>query len=105
MVRTRSSQALSKPMTRSAPRRSTIVACMPCMSMMSRTTRSRCAQLAIELQERLLRLARGARPEADLIVTQIDDRFDDRMRPFLGADTAALLPVAAQIIPPVQQPW
>lgn len=55
------------------------------------------ASLALELQQRFLRLAREVRPDADLVVTQIDDRFDDRMRPFLGADTAALLPVVERL--------
>ena len=53
--------------------------------------------LALELQQRFLRFARGVLPQAELIVTQIDDRFDDRMRPFLGADTAALLPVVESL--------
>ncbi len=55
------------------------------------------AGLALELQERFLALVRESLPDSDLVVTQIDDRFDDRMRPFLGADTAALLPVAERL--------
>jgi hypothetical protein len=55
------------------------------------------ASLALELQQRFLRFVRKLSPKADLIVTQIDDRFDDRMRPFLGADTAALLPLAEEL--------
>ena len=55
------------------------------------------AGLALELQARFLRLARKLAPRSDLVVTQIDDRFDDRMRPFLGADTAALLPLAEEL--------
>ncbi len=53
--------------------------------------------LALELQQQLLRFVRKLSPQADLIVTQIDDRFDDRMRPFLGADVAALLPLAEEL--------
>jgi hypothetical protein len=52
------------------------------------------AGLALRLQQRWLELIRAELPEADVAVTQIDDRFDDRMREFLGADTAALLPLA-----------
>ncbi len=52
------------------------------------------ARLALRLQQEWLELIRAALPAADLAVTQIDDRFDDRMRELLGADTAALLPLA-----------
>jgi hypothetical protein len=52
------------------------------------------AGLALRLQQRWLELIRAELPGADVAVTQIDDRFDDRMREFLGADTAALLPLA-----------
>jgi hypothetical protein len=52
------------------------------------------AGLALSLQQRWLELIRAELPEADVAVTQIDDRFDDRMRELLGADTAALLPLA-----------
>jgi hypothetical protein len=52
------------------------------------------AGLALRLQEQWLKLIRSELPDADVAVTQIDDRFDDRMREFLGADTAALLPLA-----------
>ncbi|MEZ5363969.1 MAG: hypothetical protein R2748_16920 [Bryobacterales bacterium] len=55
------------------------------------------ANLALELQERYLGFARKLLPRTDLVVTQIDDRFDDRMRPFLGADTAGLLPLAEEL--------
>jgi hypothetical protein len=55
------------------------------------------ADLAVELQGRFLRYLRKLAPHAHLVVTQIDDRFDDRMRPFLGADTAALLPLAEEL--------
>ncbi len=52
------------------------------------------AELTLSLQRRWIELLRKTRPEADLVVTQIEDRFDDRMRDFLGADAAALLPLA-----------
>ena len=55
------------------------------------------ANLAVELQRRFLLYLRKLAPQAHLVVTQIDDRFDDRMRPFLGADTAALLPLAEEL--------
>ena len=55
------------------------------------------ARIVLELQTRFLRFVRKVAPKADLIVTQIDDRFDDRMRPFLGADAAALLPLAEEL--------
>src|SRR5690606_6069050 len=34
---------------------------------------------------------RAALPEGDIVVTQIDDQFDPRMRELLGADAAKLL--------------
>ena len=49
------------------------------------------ADLALELQRRWLRVIRETTPELDIVITQIDDRFDTRMREYLGADTAALL--------------
>jgi hypothetical protein len=52
------------------------------------------AALALRLQQRCLDLIREELPNADVAVTQIDDRFDNRMREFLGADAAALLPFA-----------
>jgi len=54
------------------------------------------ARLALDLQLQWLDLLRETLPEADLVVTQIDDRFDKNMREYLGADTAALLPFAAK---------
>jgi hypothetical protein len=36
-------------------------------------------------------------PQADIVVTQIDDRFDTRMREYLGADTTALIPLANEL--------
>ncbi len=54
------------------------------------------AQLALDLQKRLLELVRATAPELDLVVTQIDDRFDTRMREYLGVDAGALLALAGQ---------
>lgn len=50
------------------------------------------ASLARRLQLHWLQAARRWRPDLDLVLTHIDDRFDSRMRDYLGADTAALLP-------------
>lgn len=50
------------------------------------------AGLARRLQVQWLEAARRWRPDLDLVLTHIDDRFDTRMRDHLGADTAALLP-------------
>jgi len=55
------------------------------------------AGTALELQKRWLRFIRATLPEAGLVVTQIDDRFDPGMRYLLGADTAALLPFADEL--------
>ena len=49
------------------------------------------AGLAGRLQARWLEAARRWRPELDLVLTHIDDRFDTRMRDHLGADAAAAL--------------
>ncbi len=54
------------------------------------------AGLALRLQQQWIEVVRDARPELDLALTQIDDRFDTRMREYLGADAAALLPLAEQ---------
>ncbi len=54
------------------------------------------ACLVLRLQKQFLQVIRSAAPSLDLVVTQIDDRFDGRMREFLGADTSALLPLAEQ---------
>ncbi len=54
------------------------------------------AELALRLQRRFLALLGARRPRPHLTVTQIDDRFDPRMRELLGADTAALLALAAE---------
>jgi hypothetical protein len=50
------------------------------------------AALARRLQLHWLEAARRWRPDLDLVLTHIDDRFDTNMRDYLGADTAALLP-------------
>ena len=55
------------------------------------------AELALELQRRWLEVLADVKPQAHLVVTQIEDRFDDRMRDFLGADAAALLPLAEKL--------
>lgn len=49
------------------------------------------AELALRLQREWLQFLRATLPQADLVVTQIDDRFDPRMRELLGADAGALL--------------
>lgn len=57
------------------------------------------AGLAAGLQRRwLAALAeeREAKPHLDLVLTHIDDRFDETMRDRLGADAARLLPVAQE---------
>lgn len=55
------------------------------------------AGLALDLQKQWLRFIRATLPDAGLVVTQIDDRFDPGMRYLLGADTAALLPFAEEL--------
>jgi hypothetical protein len=52
------------------------------------------AGLALRLQQHWLGIIRETLPEADLVVTQIDDQFDPRMRELLGADAAKLLDAA-----------
>jgi hypothetical protein len=49
------------------------------------------AALARRLQEHWLDRARRWRPDLDLALTHIDDRFDTRMKENLGADSAAAL--------------
>lgn len=49
------------------------------------------AELALRLQQHWLEIIRETLPEADVVVTQIDDQFDPRMRELLGADAAKLL--------------
>jgi hypothetical protein len=36
---------------------------------------------------------RGSRPDLDVVLTHVDDRFDTRMRDLIGADAAGLLPL------------
>ena len=55
------------------------------------------ATLAGRLQEHWLSAVRAWRPDLDLALTHIDDRFDTRMRESLGADAAALLPLAERL--------
>ena len=54
------------------------------------------ARLVLRLHKQFLQVIRSAFPDLDLVVTQIDDRFDRRMREFLGADSSALLSLAEQ---------
>jgi hypothetical protein len=49
------------------------------------------ADLALRLQRHWLQVIRAALPDADVVVTQIDDQFEPRMRELLGADAAKLL--------------
>ncbi|HZU29248.1 MAG TPA: hypothetical protein VFA04_27245, partial [Bryobacteraceae bacterium] len=39
---------------------------------------------------------RRTRPDLDLVLTHVDDRFDTRMHDLIGADAAAVLPMLAQ---------
>jgi hypothetical protein len=39
---------------------------------------------------------RATRPDLDLVLTHVDDRFDTRMHDLIGADAAAVLPMLAQ---------
>jgi hypothetical protein len=52
--------------------------------------------LTLLLQEEWLKSLRTRHPELDLMVTQIDDRLDPRMKEYLGADAASLLPLTEQ---------
>ena len=52
------------------------------------------AELALRLQRSYLELIRSSHSQLDIVVTQIDDRFDTRMRELLGADTSGLLRLA-----------
>ena len=54
------------------------------------------SDLTLRLQREWLELLRGGHPDMDLMVTQIDDRLDPRMKEYLGADAASLLPLAEQ---------
>jgi hypothetical protein len=51
------------------------------------------AGLARRLQEHWLGAIRRWNPGLDLVLTHIDDRFDSRMREYLGADAASVLPL------------
>ena len=51
-------------------------------------------ELALRLQRSYLELIRSNHSQLDIIVTQIDHRFDTRMRELLGADTSGLLRLA-----------
>ncbi len=54
------------------------------------------AELARGIQEEWLgemETARRSKPDLDIVLTHVDDRFDPRMRDALGADTAAVLPL------------
>ncbi len=53
-------------------------------------------ELALRLQRQWLDFIRRTLPGADLVVTQIDDRFEPNMRELLGADAAALLALPEQ---------
>ena len=54
------------------------------------------AELTLRLQRSYLELIRSNHPRLDIVLTQIDDRFDTRMRELLGADTSKLLPLAEE---------
>lgn len=54
------------------------------------------AELALRLQKDWLQIIRDTLPQTDIVVTQIDDQFDPRMRELLGTDAAKLLDVADQ---------
>jgi hypothetical protein len=51
------------------------------------------AGLAHRLQAQWIEALREWRPDLDLVLTHIDDRYDARMREFLGADAAGVLPL------------
>jgi len=54
------------------------------------------AELARRIQEEWLGemdAARRSKPDLDIVLTHVDDRFDPRMRDALGADSAAVLPL------------
>ena len=55
------------------------------------------ASLAGRLQEHWLAAARHWRPDLDVALTHIDDRFDTRMRENLGADAARVLPLLSRL--------
>jgi hypothetical protein len=54
------------------------------------------ATLARRMQEKWIaeiEAMRAAKPHLDLVLTHVDDRFDNRMRDLIGADAASLLPM------------
>jgi len=54
------------------------------------------AALARRMQEKWIaeiEAMRAAKPHLDLVLTHVDDRFDNRMRELIGADAASLLPL------------
>jgi hypothetical protein len=54
------------------------------------------ASLARRMQEQWiaeLETIRGTRPDLDLVLTHVDDRFDSGMKDAIGADAAAILPL------------
>jgi hypothetical protein len=54
------------------------------------------ATLARRMQEKWIAEIEGMRaskPHLDLVLTHVDDRFDNRMRELIGADAASLLPM------------
>ncbi|HYM11750.1 MAG TPA: hypothetical protein VEU62_13525 [Bryobacterales bacterium] len=55
------------------------------------------ASLALRLQQHWLEQARAWKPDLDLVLTHIDDRFDARMKENLGADAAAVLPLLSRL--------
>ncbi len=57
------------------------------------------ADLARRMQQRWmeeLEAMRRGRPDLDLVLTHVDDRFDTRMHDLIGADAARALPLAEQ---------
>lgn len=58
------------------------------------------AELTHRLQAEWLEQAEGLRrekPDLDIVLTHVDDRFDTRMRDAVGADAASLLPLLERI--------
>ena len=57
------------------------------------------AKLAKRMQSQWLgeiERARKSKPDLDIVLTHVDDRFDTRMRQLVGADAAAVLPMLGQ---------
>lgn len=55
------------------------------------------AALAAKLQKEWLERVRKMLPEADLVLTHIDDRYDATMREKLGADSARVVPLLGTV--------